>query len=73
MKVDCNRILVDGRRLCIVKDSCLGCKINSKYCAINDLLEDAGVLESWKNWDMPNFRDRKEKKNEKIHRNRNEY
>ena len=43
MKVDCNRIMVDGRKLCIVKDSCLGCKINSKYCAINDMLEDLGL------------------------------
>ena len=61
MKVDCNRIMVDGKDLCIVKDSCLGCKINSKRCAINDLLEDAGILKSWQDWDMPNFRDRKEK------------
>ena len=67
MKVDCNRIIIadeniemnqKGNRLCIVKDSCLGCQIDAKYCALNDLLEDAGVLKSWANWDLPNFRER---------------
>ena len=58
MIVDCNRIMIDGKRLCIVKDTCLGCKINYRKCAINDLLEDAGVLKNWENWNMPTFRER---------------
>ena len=64
MKVDCARIVVDGRRLCMVKDNCLGCEIDNQTCAINDLLDETGVLESWKNWDMPNYRDRGKTKNE---------
>lgn len=67
MKVDCNRIIVidenrimnaKGNRLCVVKDSCMGCKIDKKYCALNDLFEDAGLIKSWAEWDMPNFRER---------------
>ena len=62
MTVDCNRIMVDGERVCIVKDTCEGCKMNSEYCAINDMLEDLGLIDSWAKWDMPNFRERMEKK-----------
>ena len=67
MKVDCNRIIVidengimnaGGNRLCVVKDSCMGCKIDKKHCALNDLFEDAGLIKSWAEWDMPNFRER---------------
>lgn len=59
MTVDCNRIMIkDGNKLCIVKDSCMGCKIDADKCAINDMLEQNGTLESWKRWDFPNFRDR---------------
>ena len=59
MKVDCNRIQIDDQnRLCIVKDSCMGCKIDAQHCAINDMLGDIGILASWEKWDMPNFRDR---------------
>lgn len=62
MNVDCNRIMIkDGNKLCIVKDSCMGCKIDSDKCAINDMLEQNGTLESWKRWDMPNYRERKQK------------
>lgn len=61
MKVDCNRIIVtDGNRLCVVKDSCMGCKIDNQYCALNDLFEDAGLVKNWENWDMPNFRERRQ-------------
>ena len=59
MLIDCNRIMIDERRLCIVKDSCLGCKIDTKTCAINDLLEDAGILKNWETFPLPNFRERR--------------
>lgn len=63
MTVDCNRIMIkDGNKLCIVKDSCMGCKIDSDKCAINDMLEQNGTLDSWKRWDMPNYRDGKKEK-----------
>lgn len=61
MRIDCNRIMIDGRKLCIVKDSCLGCKIDTKTCAINDLLEDAGILKNWETFPLPNFRNRTRK------------
>lgn len=59
MKVDCNRIMVQGNRLMIVKDTCEGCKINPGLCAINDLLRDTGVLETWQKLKAPNYREKK--------------
>ena len=66
MKVDCNRIMVQGTRLMIVKDSCLGCKINHGTCALNDLFESTGLLESWKKWNVPNFRERNHEKKDEL-------
>lgn len=57
-KFDCNRIVVDGNRLCVVKDTCEGCLIDPEHCALNDLFKDTGLVENWKNWDVPNFRER---------------
>ena len=61
MKVDCNRIMVQGNRLMIVKDTCEGCKINPGTCALNDLFESTGLIEGWKKWQVPNFRERSHK------------
>lgn len=63
MKVDCNRIMVrndpkTGNWLCIVKDTCIPCEINTAYCAINDMLERQGTLANWDKWEVPNFRER---------------
>lgn len=67
MKVDCNRIVIadedmnlnaKGNRLCVVKDSCMGCRIDKEYCALNDLFEDAGLIKGWEKWELPNFRER---------------
>lgn len=59
MTVDCMRIVTDGDLLGFVKDTCEGCKINSKTCAINDALEDLGVLANWAKWDTQNYRERR--------------
>lgn len=67
MIVNCNRIIIadddininkDGNRLCIVKDSCMGCRIDAEHCALNDLLKDTGMIDNWAKWDLPNFRER---------------
>lgn len=54
----CNRIITQGRDVCIVKDTCAGCAMDPGRCAITDMLEQNGTLESWRKWDFPNFRER---------------
>lgn len=54
----CNRIILSGQDVCIVKDTCEGCEMNPERCAINDMLERQGTLGNWKDMDLPNFRER---------------
>lgn len=59
MIIDCNRIAVAGPKLEFIRRSCYRCKINPGLCAINDLLRDTGVLETWQKLKAPNYRERK--------------
>lgn len=60
----CNMIVTDGRGVCVVKDTCEGCKYDSNRCAIYDMLEASHLFESWEKWDMPTFRERLKKEPE---------
>lgn len=59
MTIDCNRILVAGPKLQFVRRTCYKCKINPGLCAINDLLRDTGVLDTWQKLKAPNYREKK--------------
>lgn len=60
MTIDCNRIMIDAEnRVCVVKDSCLGCRHKKEYCALNDMFEALGLVKDWEKWEVPNFRERK--------------
>lgn len=60
----CNMIVTDGRNVCVVKDTCEGCKYDSDYCAIFDMLGACHLFESWEKWDFPTFRERLKKEAE---------
>lgn len=58
--VHCNRLKVDDAgRVCCVKDTCDGCPHVPGQCVIEDMLESLGIIDSWKRWEMPNYRERK--------------
>lgn len=54
----CNMIVTDGRNVCVVKDTCEGCKYDKDFCAIHDMLGALHMFENWEKWDMPTFRER---------------
>ena len=54
----CNMIVTDGRNVCVVKDTCEGCKYDKDFCAIYDMLGALHMFENWEKWDMPTFRER---------------
>lgn len=59
--VQCNLLKVDSAgRVCCVKDTCDGCPHVPGQCAIEDLVRDAGLFDSWGKWDFPTFREREE-------------
>ena len=63
--IDCNMLIQDGDRICCVKDTCEGCKTNPKECALYDLYENAGLIKIWDKWDIPTFRERQKRKEQK--------
>jgi len=59
--VQCNLLKVDSAgRVCCVKDTCDGCPHIPGECAIEDLVQNAGLFENWKKCSFPNFREREE-------------
>ena len=63
----CYRIKVteDGK-VCVVKDTCEGCAFDSEHCAINDMLDNLGILKNWETvYKEANFRERIKKENPK--------
>ena len=59
----CNMIVTDGRNVCVVKDTCEGCRTNPKECALYDLYESAGLIKDWEEWFIvPTFRERQKRK-----------
>ena len=62
----CNMIVTDGRNVCVVKDTCEGCKFDSDYCAIHDMLEACHLFESWEKMDLPTFRERLKREAEDV-------
>lgn len=60
----CNMIVTDDRNVCVVKDTCEGCKYDSDRCAIKDMLDALHMLEKWERWDIPTFRERLKREDE---------